>query len=302
MKLGSYPDVYRIGHAKIDEILSSEVTVQEKVDGSQFSFSLVGGHLYLRSKGVEIDEERVPELFKLSVNTVIGLKDKLTPNYVYRCESIVKPKHNTLTYDRIPKCGLILFDIQESDGTEKYLSQSELRKEAERLGLEIVPCFFENKIVSVDKLTELLNTPSVLGGSIIEGVVIKNYQLFTRDKKVMMGKIVRDEFKEDNCAEWKKNQPYKKDFIIKVGEKYRSIARWRKSIIHLEEKDLLTHSPKDIGKLIDEIRLDIEKECIEEIKDDLYKHFSDTIMKVAIKDFAIWYKEELEKSKENELG
>lgn len=298
MKLGSYPDVCRLGHAKIDDILSGEVTVREKVDGSQFSFSLIDGVLNLRSKGVEIDESNVPGLFKLSTETVISIKDKLTPNYVYRGESIVKPKHNTLTYDRIPKGGIILFDIQESDGTEKYLSQSELRKEAERLGLEVVPCFVENKVVTAESLLDLLKTPSILGGAIIEGVVIKNYNLFTRDKKVMMGKIVRDEFKEDNRAEWKKNQICGKDFIDKIGEKYHSIARWRKSIIHLAERDLLTNSPKDIGKLINEIRCDIEKECIDEIKDELYNHFSDRIMKVAIKDFAFWYKEELEKREE----
>lgn len=36
--IGSYPKVYSIGHPKTSLLFKDEIVVQEKVDGSQFSF------------------------------------------------------------------------------------------------------------------------------------------------------------------------------------------------------------------------------------------------------------------------
>lgn len=36
----SYPKIYNMGHAAIAELLLGEVTVEEKVDGSQISFGI----------------------------------------------------------------------------------------------------------------------------------------------------------------------------------------------------------------------------------------------------------------------
>ena len=41
--LTSYPKVYQLGHKAVLDIFSGPVVIQEKIDGSQFSFGLVGG-------------------------------------------------------------------------------------------------------------------------------------------------------------------------------------------------------------------------------------------------------------------
>lgn len=43
----SYPSIYAIGHKELDELFDDPVLVEEKVDGSQFSFSLTKEGIYL---------------------------------------------------------------------------------------------------------------------------------------------------------------------------------------------------------------------------------------------------------------
>jgi hypothetical protein len=50
----SYPQVYALGHKYLQFLLSSTVIIEEKIDGSQFSFGRFGDHLRLKSKGKEI--------------------------------------------------------------------------------------------------------------------------------------------------------------------------------------------------------------------------------------------------------
>lgn len=57
MHLPSYPKIYALGHKAIEELLHDDVCVQEKVDGSQISFGLLDGKLYISSKGAIIDPE-----------------------------------------------------------------------------------------------------------------------------------------------------------------------------------------------------------------------------------------------------
>jgi len=38
MRLNSYPSIYNLGHHAIATLLDAPVLVEEKVDGSQFSF------------------------------------------------------------------------------------------------------------------------------------------------------------------------------------------------------------------------------------------------------------------------
>jgi hypothetical protein len=56
----SYPKVYNMGHAAIADLLLDDVLVEEKVDGSQFSFGVFehpeqGRVLKCRSKWGEIN-------------------------------------------------------------------------------------------------------------------------------------------------------------------------------------------------------------------------------------------------------
>lgn len=291
-QVNSYPSVIQLGHKMIADIFSGPVLVEEKVDGSQFSFGNLGGEIVCRSKGKQQLLDAPDDMFAAAIATVKTLD--LHPDWIYRGELLNKPKHNTLVYSRVPQNNIIIFDIQT--GNECYMTPEEKRAEAARIGLECVPVMYEGMVTDFEMLKTFLDRDSVLGGTKVEGVVIKNYSLFTQEKKVAMGKYVSESFKEVHGGDWKDRNPSSKDFETILIEKYRSEARWQKAIQHLREDGKLTESPQDIGALIKEIPADIKKECEQEIKDALFAHFWSHIARGVTRGMPEWYKDELAKS------
>lgn len=285
----SYPKVYALGHSAIKELLFDEVTVEEKVDGSQFSFGRFGGEFRCRSKGVKMIPDAPEAMFQEAVKVAQNLD--LHDGWTYRAEYLKTPKHNTIAYSRIPKNHLILFDI--NPGEEAYLSYNQKAEEATRIGLELVPLMFVGKLDDPSQIGEFLTRESVLGGQKVEGVVIKNYSRFGMDKKVLMGKYVSEEFKEIHGEEWKRNNPTKTDIIAQLIASYRTPARWEKAVQHLKEKGQLTNTPQDIGKLIKEVQRDLLEEEKEEIKTRLYISVVDQIKRGVVGGLPEYYKEKL---------
>lgn len=290
----SYPSIFALGHKALEYLFANNVLIEEKIDGSQFSFGKIAGVLRVKSKGQEFPIDAPPDMFVKAVETVQQIGHLLTPDWTYRAEYLSKPQHNSLAYDRIPNQHLIIFDI--NTGLEHYLAYEDKRLEAERLGLETVPMFHYGKVDNFDEFMEFLERGSILGGQKVEGVVIKNYFQFAPDKKVLMGKYVSERFKEIHRVEWGKSNPTSGDFIDLITLKYKTSARWHKAVQHLEERGVLEHQPRDIGKLMLEVPIDVLKECEEQIKEDLFKHAWPKIKRGIIAGIPEWYKAELAKS------
>ena len=268
--ISSYPSIYAIGHRAIANIFDHEVFVEEKVDGSQFSFSRnEAGELSCRSKGKDIIIEAPEKMFTAAIKTAMELP--LHPGWVYRGEYLSKPKHNTLAYSRVPKQNIILFDVQT--GVEQYLSYDEKAQEARRLGLEVVPLIFRGIVSEASAFAGFLENDSILGGCKIEGLVVKNYQLFTQEKKIALGKYVSEAFKEKHQKEWKISNPGQQDVIQSIINELKTEARWLKAIQHLRDAGELEGSPRDIGAIMKEIPQDILKDEEDEIRDRLFAHF-----------------------------
>jgi len=289
--LRSYPRVYALGHRAIEELLADPVVVQEKVDGSQFSFGRIDGVLYVRSKNVVIDLDNPDKRFAPAIQTVLGFEERLVDGVTFRGEVLNRPKHNTLQYGRAPLGNIVLFDVDQ--GLEAYTPPVEVAELAARLGLEAVPTLYTGKLASFDQLTQLLDRESFLGGTKIEGVVIKNYHRFGIDKKVLMGKFVSESFKEAHSADWGERNPKHEDFLIALGESLRTDARWVKGIEHLRDAGLLTGSPKDIGPLLVEIKRDILEEEGDRLAQSLLSHASKGLLSLATRGFPEWYKARL---------
>ena len=290
----SYPSIFNLGHKAIAHLLDGEVLVEEKIDGSQFSFGVdEEGELHVRSKGAVIYPEAPERLFAKAVEVVKGLE--LHPGWTYRAEYLSKPKHNALAYDRIPNNHLIIFDI--NTGEEEYLSWDDKHDEAERLGLEVVPLLYVGNIADVEFFRSLLENISILGGQKIEGVVIKpyDYGLLGADKKVLMGKFVSEGFKEVHSGAWREANPNSTDIIMKIGLDYKTPARWSKAVQHLRDEGKLEDSPKDIGLLLKEVSVDVLKEEEEVIKEQLFKWAWPKISRIINSGLPDWYKEELMK-------
>jgi hypothetical protein len=291
MKVSGYGSIFSLGHREILNLLSSPVVVEEKVDGSQFSFRLKDGVIGFRSKGQEIYLE-APE--KMFIKAVEAVKDMpLIENWVYRGEYLRSPKHNVLAYGRVPVKHIILFDIERSEGTEDYLLPDERTAEGLRLGLECVPVFYTGMVESLDFLKEFLLQDSVLGGCKIEGVVVKNYNLFGADKKFMMGKLVSEAFKETMGGEWKKANPSKTDLVQSLIKDLAVPARYQKAFQHLQEEGKITGEMRDIGSLVKETQDDLLKEESGEVKEALFNHFWGQIVRGVVAGVPLWYKAKL---------
>lgn len=289
----SYPSVFAIGHPSVEELFLDEVVVEEKVDGSQFSFGYIDGEVHMRSKGAEIFAANPEKMFGPAVDYVMSIEGliKGRAGDIFRCEYLGKPKHNTIAYDRIPENHLMLFDVEISPN--RFLDDGIKRVVAEELGIEPIPHLATTTVTSSEQVVEFLERESVLGGSRVEGVVVKNYSRFGRDKKILIGKYVSEAFKEKHAREWKGANPQGKDIIAQLTEQYRTQARWRKAIQHLRDEGELEHSPRDIGKLLKEISTDTHEDSHEEIKEALFKWAWPKISRGLNAGFPEFYKAEL---------
>ena len=287
----AYPKIYNVGHRIVSEIFSSECTIEEKIDASQFSACKINGVLKCRSKNKELDMDNPEKMFIPIVDVFKSIMPLMINGYTYRGEYASKPKHNVLAYDRIPKNFFIGFDINTEE--ECYMSYEEKNKEFERLGFETVPLLLKGKVDNLETLLELLEKTSILGGQKIEGFVVKNYELFGPDKKVLMAKHVSEAFKEVHKRDFKKSNPTKADILVLLAESYKTKARWNKSIQHLKERGEYTQSPKDIGVLIQEVQQDVKDECKDEIMEKLFGWAWPNIKRKIVAGLPEWYKEEL---------
>ena len=294
----SYPSIYALGHRYVSELLLDPVLVEEKVDGSQFSFGIFSTldgawDVKVRSKGAQLNVYAPEKMFQKAVEQVMARKDLLQPGWTYRAEYLAKPKHNALCYDRVPKDHLVIFDINR--GHEDYLEPVEKLHEANRIGFECVPQMFCGTFSHVDQLLGLLETTSFLGGQKVEGVVIKNYHRFGQDKKILIGKYVSEAFKETHAREWKADNPSKNDVVALLISTLKTDARWHKAVQHLRDAGQLDDSPKDIGLLFEEVPNDIRKEEEDFIKQKLFDWAWPHIQRGVMAGLPEWYKEQLMK-------
>lgn len=300
----SYPSIYNLGHRAVKDLFSVPTIVEEKVDGSQFSFGLFhdedGFRLRCKSKSVEINPDIPPQMFRSAVEYVQSIQHLLVVGWTYRGEVLSKPKHNVLAYDRTPKHNIIIFDI--NPGEEAYVGYADLAEEAARLDLEVVPLLAEIPVgtADYDLLRKYIdNTVSVLGGQKIEGVVIKPAlgNLFGADKKLLLGKFVSENFKEVAKGVWGPGGAFaktvQKDILNNIAARYGTQTRWNKAVQHLRDAGQITDSPKDIGFLMREIPNDVFKEELDDIKDMLFNFFAKDIRQVLTRGVPEWYKDEL---------
>lgn len=291
--ISSYPSIFSLGHKAVKDIFTSPVVVQEKVDGAQISFGYLGTEvqgLAIQSRKADIHPEAPLKDWTEAVKTIKTLP--LYPGWIYRGEFLRKPKHNALAYSRVPEKHIILFDVEK--GLQDFLEPWELAEEAKRLELESVPLLFAGEWTGgIEQFKELLQLESVLGGQKIEGVVIKNYNLYGPDKHVLMAKFVSEAFKEAHGKMWGSTPKGKGDIIQRFIETLKTEARWNKAVQHLREQGLILDEPKDIGLIIQEVKRDVEADAGEWMKEQMFKEFVPQVLRGVAGGVAEWWKEKL---------
>jgi hypothetical protein len=271
------------------------------VHNSQISFGIDNtGELSARSRGAQINLLDAG-MFDKGAEAINKLRSILTPGYTYRGEYLRTRRHNVIAYSREPISNIILFDIDK--GEQDYMLPEDLVAEAARIGLECVPLLATyTHMPALSTLEKLLEKDSILGNSKVEGIVLKRYDLFGTDHKVIMGKLVREDFKETHRQVWGDQNPSQKEFITKVIEKYGTPMRWQKAVQHLTEMGVISGIPQDIPFIMKEIGEDVFRECKDIIAEELFLHFWNTQIKRGLTHgMPDWYKEQLRREQFGEV-
>ncbi len=283
-----YPKIFAIGKDEVKDVFRDSVVIEEKVDGSQLSFGVFNGVLVIKSRGAMLDVNAPEKMFKNAVSSLQERKNILVPEHTYRGEYLSRPRHNAITYDKVPDGHVAIFDINDPQGNP--LAVSDKHKYAEEAGFSHTPILFYGDMKSLEELIRLASGESFLGGSQMEGVVIKNYFREGWHHPWIFAKYVNDNFKEV----LKKPKSTKPGTLDQIIESYRTDARWQKAIQHLEEEGLLNGDMSDIPQLMKAVNLDVLEEDGEVIKERLFKSSWKEISRGIVKGLPQYYKKVLE--------
>jgi hypothetical protein len=297
----SYGKIWSFGHRVTESVVGRRCIIEEKVDGSQLSCMVdMSGTLLVKSKGADIHLGAVPNLFEPSVDHLVSAcaQGLLPVGHVFRFEALCKPRHNTLTYGRAPAGFLVLLDVDETPGGQRYLCPEDRAEWAERLGVDCVPVLADEVLERGEQLTRHLSTMSFLGNVMIEGVVAKPVEpsYYQADGKRIIAKFVSEAFKETHRQTWQPDRAIKGDLLESIVNAVSTPVRWEKAIQHMREDGGLTDSPADIGGLMRHVMTDVEVESIDEIKDMLWQAHRKEIVRMSAKAIPQWYKERLLKN------
>lgn len=294
--LSAYASIGNLRDRNSRLVFGQPVYVQEKVDGSQFSFGLVqmedgSTELLFRSKG-SVFRAGGNGMFNPAVTAVTAIQSQLPLGYTFRGEFLSKPRHNVLRYDRTPLGHIVLFDIQNDKG--EFVPQTEVQVAAKFMGFDYAPILDYADMTEAQVLANMpsyLKHPAVLGGQ-IEGVVIKPAsRVFLPDGTQVLVKIVSDAFKEVKVDRitGNSNANGMDEVTARIIARYATNQRYQKAFQHLQDEGLLSGSMKDIPLIIREVQADILKEEEQHIKDELYNAVKKDLLRGFVKDVAGWY-------------
>lgn len=302
-RLMSYPKIRYLEAYAPDEVINKgKWYIEEKVDGSQFRFSINKyGEMLFGSHHVIFDKDAENGSWKPAIDSAkkgikafmehIGLRENEV-KVTFFGEYLSKPRHSTLKYERVPKGNIVLFDVCINESV--WLKPEDVRKIAEIMEVEPVNILkIEDNLPNQDYLDETINnTTSSLGLTTIEGVVVKNpcYEINyvgTDYDAPFMFKKVRESFREENRITWKKDNPSNEDFLKSLLSKE---AVWNKIIATARDENKLTGDMKDMVVLTNILKDEFETEYDPFLKEEVYKHFKPVIYRNITRGLPEYYK------------
>ena len=297
MSLQAFPKIWHCGSIEVPHLFKGTVEVTEKLDGSAIAFGRDNlGKFQIRSKGAPLmtDDVLVREpdkLFTSACNNIARIQQEVPSGVFIYGEVLSNPKHNTLKYSSVPTNNIAIYGVRNQQGWVS--SHSELSDYARAYGFDVVPLLYSGEITDIQVIKDFLNLDSYLGGTKIEGVVIKNYsqQAISNRSTECYAKYVSEAFKEQNGANWKEQ----KDSTSVQGyiNSFANEARWLKAYQFLRDGGLLTQSPKDIGPILKRVQEDLQEEEAGNIKETLYQMHIKQIKQASTRGLPEWVKAKL---------
>ena len=251
--------------------------IQEKIDGSQFSFSAhadEAGERRMTFTCGNSERTRDAVMFKKAIDVLMLSRDVFALDWVYHAEMLTSKRQNIVDYDRMPPRFVVIYDITPVEG---YLGIEDIASEAQRIGLEHVPALYHNTIAQAlgpggevnphEKCLELVQAidrgeiKSMFGGK-PEGVVLKCPGFVDPRGKLVnvKTKYVTPQFEEvRHLKKPAKTKQSIDEFLIWVGAHFDLPARFAKGRQHLAVRDILD-GPEYLVLLRAELDLDLIKE------------------------------------------
>lgn len=279
-----YTDVTRLGHKTTVDVLKKGdfIVIQEKIDGANASFTLEDSTLVSFSRNTKLEEGNTLGGFYNFVNESIGAKqDLLNPNYIYFGEWTNPHKVKYEGYEK----QFFLFDIYDK-AKEEYLDFSEVKYESEKLGLNLIPVFYEGKYQSFEHLESFVGKTAINGKlgekQLGEGIVVKNVNYRDRFGVQKFVKLVVDEFREVQKQKKAKNPTaYLNTPEYLLAESVTTYPRVEKIIYKLIDENVI---PKEIenqhiGIIFKEVNVRTYEDVIKEESDSVTEDLDITVLR-----------------------
>jgi len=271
MEQKAYMDIVRLGHKTTQGILNDgdHIVVQEKLDGANASFCLnpANGDLAVFSRRTKLDESNTLGGFYGWVMDNIAGK-VLRPNTIYFGEWLNPHKV------KYPEKTFYLFDLYDVS-THRYLPFEEVRNEAQRLHLNLIPVFYEGVYQGYAHLEQFVGK-TLIGGKLGEveqgeGIVVKNVTFINQFGRQMFVKMVTEAFAEVQKQKLPKdpNKPKSKERLF--VDTYVTKARVEKFLHKLVDEQVLDAQwgIEDMGVVLKELNHRIYDDLIKEEADYL---------------------------------
>jgi len=242
-----------------------EVVIMEKLDGANASFKKEDGVIKCFSRNNEVNEENNLRGFYEWVQENINPQD-LKDDAIYFGEWMVK---HSIDYPQEVYQNFYLFDVYDEE-FEQYIEFKFVKKEAKRLGLNLVPVFYEGEFQSLDHVNSFVGQSNL--GDIGEGVVLKNYNYRDKHGGQVFTKIVSDGFAEK--AKTKKQKlPQNSNELDDFVDTYLTNARVEKMLNKLVDEGVIDqeYGIEDTGTILKNSGSRIIDDILEEEMDSLIK-------------------------------
>lgn len=284
MEQKKYHKIIRYGHRETNGVLNKgdHIVIQEKIDGANASFTRDEyDKLRVFSRNNELNEENTLGGFYNWVHENI---DPLTliPGWLYFGEWLNPHK---VRYEKYEKT-FILFDVYSTNLSE-YGAFENVKLEAERLGLQLVPVFYEGEYKDFEHLESFVGKTD-LGGKLGdietgEGIVVKNVNYTDRFGNQMFVKLVSDHFREVQKQKAPKDPGKKTDEQLFV-EYCMTDARVEKLLHKLVDEGVLDENfgIEDMSTILKHINVSLYDDIMEEEKDKLPGEYEEKQIRKAI--------------------
>lgn len=282
--ISNYCKSYNFGHRHLENFFSEPVTVEEKYDGSQFSFGVFDGKLVFRSRNRVFDIHDADDLFRATCDHLETQIHNIKPGGVYRGEAFKGPKHNILKYDRCPEGHLVLFEVPRG---------LDLAEEAANLGVHPVKTLARDVTIgSLQEAESYLDNKSSLGDTLVEGVVFKRRHspLYNPHDQLIMAKLVSPAFREKQSKGFINEARTTKTLLERLTEEYHCEMRFHKAFQHLQEQGRLEYEPRDIRLLVEQVKVELWEDEKEEILDSILRSISKRLERGIVRGLPEWYK------------